>query len=666
MSNKTYFVSYTTRTPSDIAWAKWVSWVLENKLNAKTIIQAYDFRAGDNFRERMNDALRRADAVVCVLTRAYLESANCTDEWTNAPRIIPVRFEDFTPTGVLTSRVYIDLCGLDKDSARDALISVLQGKQRPIEEPSAPFPASAKPEPDFPATTTENIGTARNYLPIRNRYFIGRDDMLSKIYTRLKSSPVVSVIGAGGFGKTETAIEYAYLHMSEYNLIWRFNAESENQLQNDYREFAIRNLSINNATELNFPSIKRMFDNWCANHSAYLLIYDNAENCPDLKSYLPTGQWQGHILINSREKLSGIVSERLTAELFSPEDAVEFIQRRIPDADADSAKNLADTLGYLPLALECAVAYTNESQYTIKEYLDLYKKHSIRVLDSKSELTDYQYTVLTVWSATFDKISKEAESDETTKAALQLFKLCTYCAADNIPLPFFIDGRAETPQPLSNSLAPDNEPLHNDIIEKLKRYSLVSMHRVEGKALLSVHKLIQEVANFGFEHTEWVNCCLEIAVAVFNYQYGTREEFDKFAANLPHIIKIAQHTEVFLTDDDSKTSVARLYNEIGTGLRYQGDYTKSLTWYYKALAIYEKVFGTEHPLTATTYNNIATDYQYQGAYVKALEWYYTVLAIREKWLGKEHPDTATTYNNIALVYHNQGDYAKALEWNYKA
>ena len=34
---------------------------------------------------------------------------------------------------------------------------------------------------------------------------------------------------------------------------------------------------------------------------------------------------------------------------------------------------------------------------------------------------------------------------------------------------------------------------------------------------------------------------------------------------------------------------------------------------------------------------------------KALEWYYKALAIREKVLGAEHPSTAATYANIQEV-----------------
>jgi len=46
-----------------------------------------------------------------------------------------------------------------------------------------------------------------------------------------------------------------------------------------------------------------------------------------------------------------------------------------------------------------------------------------------------------------------------------------------------------------------------------------------------------------------------------------------------------------------------------------------------------------------TYNNIATVYDDQGDYTKALEWYHKALTIQEKVLGKEHLDTATTYTN---------------------
>ena len=70
----------------------------------------------------------------------------------------------------------------------------------------------------------------------------------------------------------------------------------------------------------------------------------------------------------------------------------------------------------------------------------------------------------------------------------------------------------------------------------------------------------------------------------------------------------------------------------------QGDYAKALEYHTKALAIFEKVFGSEHPDVATSYNNIGYVYYRQGDYAKALEFYTKALAIKEKVYGSEHPD----------------------------
>ena len=112
---------------------------------------------------------------------------------------------------------------------------------------------------------------------------------------------------------------------------------------------------------------------------------------------------------------------------------------------------------------------------------------------------------------------------------------------------------------------------------------------------------------------------------------------------------------------------ATTYNNIAGVYQNQGDYAKALEWFYKALAICERVLGDEHPSTAKTYNNIATVYRAQGNYVEALEWYKKALAIFDKLLGAEHlHTTATIYHNIAGVYQDQGNYTKALEWYFKA
>jgi tetratricopeptide (TPR) repeat protein len=71
-----------------------------------------------------------------------------------------------------------------------------------------------------------------------------------------------------------------------------------------------------------------------------------------------------------------------------------------------------------------------------------------------------------------------------------------------------------------------------------------------------------------------------------------------------------------------------------------------------------KSLGKDHPSTLITVNNMASVYDNQGDYSKALEWYIRALAGLEKSLGKDHPDTLTTINNMAWVYATKATTAK--------
>src|SRR6266542_2705513 len=91
----------------------------------------------------------------------------------------------------------------------------------------------------------------------------------------------------------------------------------------------------------------------------------------------------------------------------------------------------------------------------------------------------------------------------------------------------------------------------------------------------------------------------------------------------------------------------------------QGKYVEAEPLYKRALDIREKALGKDHPDTATILNNLADLYQYRGKYVEAEPLYKRALDIREKALGKDHPDTATSLNSLALLYASQGKYVEA-------
>ena len=130
------------------------------------------------------------------------------------------------------------------------------------------------------------------------------------------------------------------------------------------------------------------------------------------------------------------------------------------------------------------------------------------------------------------------------------------------------------------------------------------------------------------------------------------------------LLNIAHELNLKYRPESGEAAVS--YNNIGLVYDSQGNYAQALEHYNKALAIYQKVHGENHPLTATSYNNIGVVYGKQGEYAKALEYCEKALAIRLKVYGENHPDTATSYNNIGFIYDAQGNYTKALEYHHKA
>src|SRR6266496_4309266 len=93
----------------------------------------------ENFVVRMRNALQQADRTIAVLSQAYLASRYGTDEWTGAflrdnsdqDRLLPVRVEACELPRLLATRIYIDLAGMNRQTARARLLEgVRQGRLR--------------------------------------------------------------------------------------------------------------------------------------------------------------------------------------------------------------------------------------------------------------------------------------------------------------------------------------------------------------------------------------------------------------------------------------------------------------------------------------------------------------------------------------------------------
>ena len=79
-------------------------------------------------------------------------------------------------------------------------------------------------------------------------------------------------------------------------------------------------------------------------------------------------------------------------------------------------------------------------------------------------------------------------------------------------------------------------------------------------------------------------------------------------------------------------------------------YAEARTLFERALAIWEKELGPDHPDTASSLNNLGYLLQAQGDLAGARPLYERALAIREKALGPDHPATPRASTTSAICF----------------
>jgi CHAT domain-containing protein len=97
------------------------------------------------------------------------------------------------------------------------------------------------------------------------------------------------------------------------------------------------------------------------------------------------------------------------------------------------------------------------------------------------------------------------------------------------------------------------------------------------------------------------------------------------------------------------------------GLQYLGkrDHAHAEPLFQRALTVWEKAPGRERSNAAIALDDLARLYENQADYARAEIFYQRALALRETALGSDHPKIVDTLKRLANVYKFKGDYARA-------
>jgi tetratricopeptide (TPR) repeat protein len=663
---------------------------------------------GTDWSKAIDEHLSNAAIILLLISSDFLASDYCYGvemalalqlHEANKARVLPIiarsvlwQSSPFSHLSVLPTNARAIARWRDRD---DALTDVANGIRQAINNLQAHSEKVAGSE----RTRIWNIP-----LP-RNRFFLGRDNLLADLTSQLRPNKSLAVSqpqaisGLGGVGKTQLAIEYAYRSVQQYQAVLWSRAGSREVLTSGFVELA-RILDLPERDEQDQKIVIAAVKQWLCTHDGWLLILDNADEPALVFDFLPH-LFSGHIILTTRAQAISQMANRLEIDVLEEETAMLLLLRRAgvlapnaPLEQADEAnyvlaQRLCKELGALPLALDQAGAYIEETLCGLQQYLDLFQKHRAELLRQRGGLVSDHEPVATTWSLSFHVL------EQKSTAAADVLRLCAFLHPDAIPEELFLhptDTLTTHPEP--HFLR--NDPLTlNRILSILSSYSFV--RRNSREHTITTHRMVQvslqdamteqeydvwiqraiEALNTAFPditHTTWKQCerllshalicveqitvqtSLELAslsytLAYYLYQRARYKEAEPLYRQA---LRIREHPsgEACLETVPPLYGLANLYKE-------QGKYTEAEPLYLQALQILQQTQGPEHSDVAPPLIDLANLYREQGKYAAAEPLYLQALRIREQTLGPEHPQMASPLTNLANLYKVQGKYAAA-------
>jgi tetratricopeptide (TPR) repeat protein/transcriptional regulator with XRE-family HTH domain len=501
----------------------------------------------------------------------------------------------------------------------------------------------------------------------RNPLFTGREELLESIHQRLSAGHVAglnqsfALVGLAGMGKTYLALEYAYRYGLEYSAVLWIDAEQTETILASFTTIA-NVLHLPQRQDPEQQQVATAVGRWLAVHSEWLLIWDNLEDMQPLRQYVPATH-QGSILITTRRQTLGAVAQGSELRPLQAEEGVLFLLRRArllneapstleqlaqsAPGELAAARELVTKMDGLPLALDQAGAYVEETPCRLTDYLELFQTKQAALLRRRGETSsDHPASVVATWSLAFEKV------EQASRAAADLLRMCAFLHPDAIAEEIFL-ARTTAQDEMREPIVSDMFAWH-EAIRAVSAYSLLKRNVQE--QTLSMHRLVQAVLREEMsreEQKQWQERVILRLKALF--PEAKPEAWPQCARLLPHVLACMRA----IPEQAGSMELADVLRKSADYLSARAQYREAEPLYQRALHIQEQQSELESLLAASTLFGLAKLYRAQGRYELADAPGQRALHIREQTLGADHLDVASSLNELATLAYEQGKYDQA-------
>ncbi|GAB1508993.1 FxSxx-COOH system tetratricopeptide repeat protein [Actinophytocola sp. KF-1] len=487
-------------------------------------------------------------------------------------------------------------------------------------------------------------------VPPRNLNFTGRADLIDQLHDQLTSGGLTAVLpaalhGMGGIGKTQTAVEYIYRHLDDYDLVWWVPAAQPTQIRSALTDLA-RQLGLPGSSEAH-SAVPAVLEALRRGNPVrrWLLVFDAAESPEAVRKFFPSNG-PGEILVTSRNPAWAGVARPLEVSVFRRAESKELLRRRGPDISDDDADRIADKLGDLPLAIEQAAAWRAETGMPVREYLRLFEEKVSEIFDSSAPL-DYEVSVAAAWNVSFDELRRR------NPAAHQILLICSFFSPDPITRDLFTGVRGVSISPELDVALRDPIQLAR-AIRDINRYGLAKIDH--GNNTIQLHRLVQFV--------------LRNRITTTTLQTQMRHGAHQLLANLdpndpesgrswPRYRELLPHAYAAEVVNCTDSWVRQLVINLMRFLFQWGDHDEAANLAQQAYEDFTEKLGPNDPQTLEVALRLGIYLWALGRFAEAAELNQRTLERRVHVSGENSEETFAIQANVLADLKAQGDFGAA-------